>query len=127
MKPEEMRVEIAKVRGWRCEKRVPFDLRPNAILCWIPPGGEEWQTQELPDYLNNLNECHQLMQWAGGNLMDADQWEEFGKNLLKLHPSSTLLDTNGKLDFYDVATFVSDLTSHQICEAFLKTLNLWKE
>lgn len=59
MKPEAQRITIAEACGWRLDPMVSLDMKEVAIMCWIRPGNSDWQTEKLPDYLNDLNAMHE--------------------------------------------------------------------
>lgn len=94
MSPEEQRIAIAEVCGWKTGYRDP----------------EAWHP--LPDYPNDLNAMHDAEK-----TLDRNQLERY---------ADILCD-----EFYDgfdpdiVAVITA--TAAQRAEAFLKTLNLWKE
>lgn len=115
MIPEAQRIAIAEACGWRCEKRVPFDLRPNAILCWIRPGGEEWQAQELPDYLNSLDCMHEAEK-----VLKIGEWQKY--HLALSNVCGCKNENAVEFNFHSILTS----NASQRAEAFLKTLSLWK-
>ena len=102
MTPEQQRVKIAEACGWRCAKHVAEFDKIHATMCWIKPSADEWQTQELPDYLNDLNAMHEAEK-----VLTYEQFDEYYVQLAMkmVRP------------FHATAT--------QRAEAFLKTLNLW--
>lgn len=106
MSPEAQRIAIAEACGWKCQERVPFDLRPNAVLCWYPQGKNEWETQELPDYLNDLNAMHEAEK-----ILNEDQMIKY------LH--SHLRQVCGGHSRVRA-------TASQRSEAFLKTIGKWQ-
>ena len=66
MTPEEKRVKIAEFCGWKFQPLFPIPKddpdylyrKMGAIMCWVRPGNPDWETEELPDYLNNLDAMH---------------------------------------------------------------------
>lgn len=101
------------------QKRSAEELRWRAML-------------GLPDYCNDLNAMFEADAYVSANVMNADQWEQYGKELHKIHPNAVLLKSAADLssdpiDWYDFAKFVTGLTARQRAEALLKTLSLWKE
>lgn len=105
MTDEQINIEIAKALGWR-------DVRPNAG--WIPdgvkPGFPECANParfEIPDYTLDLNSMHEAEK-----LLNEDQWSEYGDQIeMMKNPVKGWLHA----------------TARQKAEAFLKTLDLWKE
>lgn len=142
MTDEQIRTCIAEACGW---KKVGHSL---AGLGGFPPAGyekhplpspeahpQDWRIRDgyhpgeqwftLPDYLNDLNAMHEAEAFAMSDLMDSDQWEEYGKHLETYHPSATLL-TGESVDYHEFATLMHS-TARQRAEAFLRTLGLWEE
>ena len=78
----------------------------------------------IPDYLNDLNAMHAVEENAIHNLMDADEWMEYGMLLKQSHPHGLFL--NGEIDYHDLAT-VCHATAAQRAEAFLRTIGKWEE
>jgi hypothetical protein len=78
----------------------------------------------IPDYLNDLNAMHAVEEHAIHNLMDADEWMEYGMLLKQSHPHGLFL--NGEIDYHDLAT-VCHATASQRAEAFLRTIGKWEE
>ena len=99
MKPEEIRIAIAEACGWR-------DIRG---LNWtgVAPNRDLNYRNGVPDYLNDLNACHEMENVL---LRDMNKlWYPYCKRLHEL--------TNG---------IGEGATAPQRCDAFLKTLGLWK-
>lgn len=116
MKPEQQRVAIAEACGWTdchlplaSNQNLPFTER---VLCGIAP--DRITHSPLPDYLNDLNAMH-----------DAEKtmsWEESVKFRLNLCDNSD--GPNAK--FRTVESAMCHAEASQRAEAFLKTLDLWK-
>jgi hypothetical protein len=79
---------------------------------------------ERPNYLNDLNAMHEAEEHAIHNLMDADEWGEYGMLLKRSHPHGLFL--NGEVDYHDLATILH-ATASQRAEAFLRTIGKWEE
>jgi hypothetical protein len=94
--PEAQRIAIAEACGWRKDKRG---------LGWLTPSGEY---SELPDYLNDLNDMHDVV---GPHLKDQDFYLRWTEILNSMDPETEGWGT----------------TSAQRAEAFLRTLNLWTD
>lgn len=121
MTDQEIRIAIAESRGWKATKFYA-DGSPRI---WTNSKGHVLNWCEH-DYPNDLNAMREACQYAKEHLMDADQWEEFGRLLEASHPSAVLLDI-GKIDYYDLATLIADVTARDIATAFLRTIGKWKE
>ena len=99
MKLKKQRIAIAEACGWK--------VRENAHLA--KPQGGEWQyMDEIPDYLNDLNAMHEAERTMG----DPQLWDEY---------QSYLSDAMRNIGW------IYHATAAQRAEAFLKTLNLWKQ
>ena len=99
MKPEEQRIAIAEAVGWTgiyYNQGVWMGTRPK----------EDRDSYYLPDYLHDLNAMHEAE-----NTLTKKQKKEYEENLSGLKYCGFML---------------CFATSSQRAEAFLKTLNLWK-
>ena len=120
MTPEQQRIAIAEACGWTeiepctCCDGVSRGYNPT-------PGAHK---KHLPDYVNDLNAMHAVEEHAIHNLMDADEWSEYGMLLKRSHPHGLFL--NGEVDYHDLAT-VCHATATQRAEAFLRTIGKWEE
>lgn len=79
------------------------------------------------DYGNDLNAMFMADKWAREVGMNADQWEAYGKALYDAHSTAHIRNPDGTLDFYDLASLLTELTAAQRREAFLRTIGKWKE
>lgn len=112
---EELRVKVAELCG----------LTKDADGRWYAPNHKHiWHQAllRLPDYCHDLNACHEMEKLAGENLMDADQWELYGKLLEKQHPTAVLAAPDGSIDRYDFTTLMCDLSARQRCNAFYEVM-----
>jgi len=104
MTPEQQRIAIAKVCGYRDGELKPF---------WLaPPIGKPFKAcgvNNLPDYLNDLNAMHEAEKVLYGNL-----WQPY-------HDKLAMINCNARCGSYPAI----DATAAQRAEAFLRTLNLW--
>ena len=120
MTPEQQRIAIAEACGWT---DVRFIGRGDDTMCVgkpkVRPGGIN-----VPDYPFDLNAMHEVEEHAIHNLMDADEWMEYGMLLKQSHPHGLFL--NGEIDYHDLAT-VCHATAAQRAEAFLRTIGKWEE
>ena len=119
MTPEQQRIAIAEACGWRL-----FSQFKNL---WAPPRSVveyDCDAYPLPNYLKDLNAMHEAEEHAIHNLMDADEWMEYGMLLKRSHPHGLFL--NGEIDYHDLAT-VCHATAAQRAEAFLRTIGKWEE
>jgi hypothetical protein len=102
MTPEAQRIAIAEVCGWkRCQPDV-LDYRKGEFPMGEAPNG---MYQALPDYPNDLNAMHE----AEAKVLNHQQWWAYQEQLEKL------------------VKYTLGATASQRAEAFLRTLNLWKD
>lgn len=106
MTQEQQRIKIAEACGW---KRHPLQMNKNF---WIhfPSEKQARDDSDLPDYLNDLNAMHDV---EIDYIIPNGLWDDYVthlKNLMK-----------------DGKRFWGQATAGQRAEAFLRTLNLWKE
>jgi hypothetical protein len=57
--PQAQRIAIAEACGWQFANPHSPETKETAIMCWVRPGNSFWQTEELPDYLTDLNAMHE--------------------------------------------------------------------
>lgn len=81
------------------------------IMCWIRPGNDSWQTEQVPDYLNDLNAMHEAEK-----VLKVEQHFTFQVELARVINTIT----------YPLNFALLHATAAQRAEAFLRTLNLWK-
>lgn len=101
MNNEAQRIAIAEARGFRkCEGRAG----------WVNGGSHIYTVVGLPDYLNDLNAMHEAVDYM--NRTQPDNWND----------EHFLVILYGWTD-----GFPHRANAEQWAEAFLRTLNLWKE
>jgi hypothetical protein len=143
MSPDKQRIAIAEACGW---KRLPCAendmLWPCAEYVTDPDAKPSEGTRGMimrppvrsrhgaapPDYLADLNAAMQAAAHFKNEVMDLDQWDEFGRWLMRLHPTADLYHPDrhsNDVDFYDFATLMTDTPASRVCEALLKASNLW--
>jgi hypothetical protein len=110
MKPDEQRIKIAEACGWT----EVFPTTINKTIIGTRHDG--LHDTEIPDYLNDLNACHEMekvLDWTQTCLM---------RNYLDeiVERPHTY---NGGVDMSKARIWQA--TAAQRAEAFLKTLNLW--
>lgn len=133
MTPEAQRIAIAEVCGkdiesfrfWRkgyndTEWRESPHYRTKEVAEYWREKESHWgetelvesicSHQNLPDYLNDLNACHEMEK-----VLTDDQLEDYADHLHKWVASGSI----------GVAALRA--TAAQRCEAFLRTLNLWDD
>ncbi len=100
MKPEEQRIAIAEARGIKPPYKIEQGL-----------DGKDWQARKtiwtIPDYLNDLNAMHEAEKALNS--------QQVAPYLMQLSQHTEGVD------------WAFRATSAQRAEAFLKTLNLWKD
>ena len=106
MSPEEQQIAIAEALGYTQEE--PW---LDGKDCWShkdhPP---HVGFDVIPDYLNDLNACHEFEIWLLGNHPD-----------LRAVYRRILIECVGSDGLYWMAT------APQRCEAFLKTIGKWRD
>ncbi len=113
MSPEKQRIKIAEACGWRIQSDIPQEEKMMATMCWVRPGNADWQSELLPDYLNDLNEMHEVV-WYRRH--DREFVQEYSKQLHKA------------VGVPEWATFAfENATATQRAEAFLRATGLWEE
>jgi hypothetical protein len=109
MNKEKQRILIAEACGW--EMAHP-GIRGSG---YFKSGMTVRFEGDLPDYLNDLNDCHEME-----NVLTLDQQERFVCVLDRMLHGGRASDLS--------ECFVSlHATAAQRCEAFLRTLNLWEQ
>ena len=134
MKKEKQRIAIAESQGW--EWCYHTDLHNTKCWGWEQKGVSRHETDyykceksnylhELPDYLNDLNACHEFEKTLFPDDAQYSQW-----NFYSLHLGELTNNDNGRgwkplsnADCFRIA----NATAAQRCEAFLKTLDLWED
>lgn len=106
MKPESQRIAIAEACGYG-----GIELAHNGFQFWASKH-PEGTTIVVPDYLNDLNACHEMEK-----VLTREQRLDYVDNL-------HFFTCQGE-QRRDVEVTMS--TAAQRCEAFLRTLNLWTD
>ena len=107
MSPEKQRIAIAEACGWTDIRRQRLYLG-NLDLWGTKLKGGEKHRNRLPDYLGDLNACHEMETWLKND--DRHAFSCYASDLFEEHGSDAV-----------------HLTAPQRCEAFLRTLGLWEE
>jgi len=118
MTPEAQRLAIAKECGWRMPHGKPFG-NPSYHVARIEPDGS-WYEGPLPDYLSDLNACHEMEKaviYPRGFAMVYLTWLQDVCNLL----------SPAKWDDSSRTLYCSSATAAQRAEAFLRTLGKWED
>ena len=110
MTPEQQRIAIAEACGWK------FRVGPNASG-WRNPAG---QIDMLPDYLNDLNAMHE----AEESIKDWPKWIKMLAKVIAGVPEAAR--AGGTKVFVD-SSILARAKARARAEAFLRTLNLWKD
>lgn len=124
MTPEEQRIAVAQACGWT-RKSVDPDYpltRPEGR--WELKDKVVYHYGQLPDYLNDLNAMHEAEK-----VLNADQCAEYVRYLALNHPTFCILpsEESDKAEVRYQYFSLINATAAQRAEAFLKTLNLWKQ
>lgn len=111
MSPEEQRICIAEKCGWI---KAFEEGEDEGTGSWFWHKGNQ-NLRKPPDYLNDLNACHEMEKCLPDVNALARYADELDKLCVPVHICSLT---------HWQATVMA--TAAQRCEAFLKTLNLWK-
>lgn len=119
MTKEEMRIAIAEACGWRFEKgTTPTYGGTNKPRGWRSPEDGALR-RNLPDYLNDLNAMHEA--WQTLSFAQKTRACEELRQIIRRGWRDVLASG------YDLATLATLTTADKYAEAFLRTLNLWKD
>lgn len=127
MNDQEINIAIAEACGWEfrpvCE--IPEDApdyaerKSKAVMCWVRPGNDDWQIEQLPDFCKDFNAMHEAEQRVF-NGPEYDSRFEFVSHLARiLNPVHGYRMTD--------AVDLLDATARQRAEALLKTIGKWKQ
>ena len=108
MTHEAQRIAIAEACGWK--PGGSGKTWGDGQTFGIPPNGEDWHWQEMPDYYNDLNAMH-----AAEKALTRQQQTEYAYQLSEIVAPITAEDW-----------CIAHATAAQRAEAFLRTLNLWR-
>lgn len=112
MTKEEQRIAIAETQGWRKVYKGPE--RDNR---WLQPDGKHYATtDEIPNYLSDLNAMHEAEERLN--------FEQCGIYSLELNEK---LKQDAKRPKLKVGEFRWHATAAQRAEAFLRTVGRWKD
>lgn len=104
MSPEAQRIAIAEACGW--ELRVHTYLDGSlAGRSWVAPDGVG---RNLPDYLNDLNACHEMEK-----VLTSNQWLMYDEHIYIIRVN----ELRGGMH----------ATADQRAEAFLRTIGKWDD
>ncbi len=111
MSPEQQRIAIAEACGW---KNFNSASHEGSIQYGQPPNAPH-NSWELPDYLNDLNACHEIEK-----MLTAAQRITYAEQLC-------ILWTGRDDRAVPIWFWLTEATANQRAEAFLRTLGLWQE
>ena len=122
MTQEKQRVAIATACGWKCAGH-PDQI--SATQGWqfayqfvIRPTGELVTHNSIPDYLADLNACHEMEK-----VLDYEQCEAFSNTVADIVQAA-----NREKDYAFPWSFARiHATAAQRAEALLRTLGLWEK
>ena len=114
MTPEKQRIAIATACGYTHVRIIKsIDGSPD-----IGIGHHPTEPHSIPDYLNDLNACHEMEQ-----VLDYEQCEAFSTTLADIVHAA-----NREKDYAFPWAFARiHATAAQRCEAFLRVMGLWEE
>ena len=112
MSPEAQRIAIAEACGWRAIALVAGFGEPRKFPRGVPPGKDPryWPSEQIPDYLNDLNAMHEAQLSLGGEftIPPNGEWAIYFDNLTTIAARDDCL--------------TCCLTAAQRAEAFLRTI-----
>jgi hypothetical protein len=111
MNPEQQRIAIAEVCGWKRFQRERRGLSPNARLWGDIAVGGQTDRAVVPNYLSDLNAMHEA--------------EKVLMTKQRVRYTDTLLGIISHAE--ETWWSCAHATAAQRAEAFLRTLNLWKD
>lgn len=130
MTKDEIRIEVAKAMGWHIFKY------PQGGYALRDAKGDDvrrthaWDANELtwnevlndlPNFPEDLNACREMEK-----SLSVDKEHDYGEELRKLAGCVGPKGGHHPLNGWGIIA-IAKLTALQRCEAFLRTLNLWKE
>ena len=127
MTPEEQRIELAKLDGWKTpDDPEVMKLKVGWVMpekWWMDPKGVLQFQHSMPDYLNDLNAVHELEK----KLFDNASMDERSLWLDTLAVCCNWPDTKNAADLkFEVQYRCARATATQHCEAILKVKGLWR-
>lgn len=126
MSDDEQRIAIAEACGYRgctdvnCEVRKAAHLHSATGAVCFP---EPYSTSRYPDYLNDLNACHEMEK-----TLDDFKYREFCDALVSLimgHDGT--IGQNWLNCSLSARQLAVKATAAQRCEAFLRTIGKWRD
>ena len=120
MTPEQQRIAIAEVCGWRRGHSIQWTdgYAKHYDWGWTDPKGLPQNSKEPPDYLNDLNAMHEAEETLGKK-----QWNHYRLHIL---PSVCWRFVSRQKGLHHQGQ-IEHATASQRAEAFLKTLKLWRD
>lgn len=111
MNPDKQRTKIADACG--------IDITQHSVADFLT-GKTQVRYWELPNYTKDLNACHEMEK-----VLTFHQQATFLNNLAAILGQFASFNEGetGRADFFKMV----NSTAAQLCEAFLRCLNLWEE
>jgi hypothetical protein len=109
-------IAIAEACGWKYDPTAAPDMKYVGIMCRIRPGNNAWQTEKVPDYLNDLNAMHEAEK-----VLTDEQYIDYANRL-----SEAAYHLAHGLPHVVITRNTVSPAAAQRAEAFLKALNLWQ-
>lgn len=116
MTEQEQRIEIAKACGWL--EVMPSGRLDGQHVGYHPQHAVIGKREEIPDYPNDLNACHEMEKHLNGY----DEMVVYCRNLTDL-----LCADNANAAFHLHPWIELHSTPQMRCKAFLETKKLWKD
>lgn len=113
MTDQELNAAIAEHCGWRFHNPDMAHLKHDAIMCWIRPGGSDWQLERVPNYAGDLNAMHEAEKVLYRGIVQQQYWQAgYGR-------FTTILS--------ETCDEPLSATARQRAEAFVRTIGKWKD
>ena len=115
MTPTQQRITIAEACGWTKIKNGDIGNLIDVPIGYYPDAQDPTDFNVVPDYLNDLNAMH-----------EAEKFLTDSQKVKYCHTLSSLNEDTGE-PTENIFVWYVHATASQRAEAFLRTLNLWKD
>jgi len=121
MTTQEIEIAIAATRGWK-----PSAYKDGRVSWWLDPTGSAWPDCQAPKYTERVGD---ILNWAK-ECLKGQQPKTFIRALVVIldqHHSNGEITLSDVCDPVEISYHILVATPMEFCEAFLRTLDLWKE
>jgi hypothetical protein len=124
VKPDAQQIAIAEACGWS-EEDARRGFKTRSVVIDGVRGNQI--CEQMPDYLNDLNAMHEVEKKLIGLLVPPTRTHVFDDYIGNLYRVVNNLKPDAYYHWSDIDHSTVVASAPQRCEAFLRTLNLWKE